>query len=267
MDTIVTKAIERVETLAVGVAGRGMVAVVTGGHGSGKSEAAAWVEQFMGSEMDYGRVLLIDCPRDCNAFTLAKKLAEAMGLALKGNANPISTLASIKSALIRGDYRLIIADNTDHLDEDCQEHLIRLIDQAASATKSRTGLLALETPRTKGKSFSNFAVDFGYRPLGVALPRLTRNEVGAFLTGMFPSAEGLAEYLTTDEGKQLLHDLRAYSKGAPRQVENILESIQLTASFPEIPTAEDIHKAVKGVCGGKAPTRNRAASQANGATA
>ena len=161
MDTIVTKAIERVETLAVGVAGRGMVAVVTGGHGSGKSEAAAWVEQFMGSEMDYGRVLLIDCPRDCNAFTLAKKLAEAMGLALKGNANPISTLASIKSALIRGDYRLIIADNTDHLDEDCQEHLIRLIDQAASATKSRTGLLALETPRTKGKSFSNFAVEFG----------------------------------------------------------------------------------------------------------
>jgi hypothetical protein len=249
LNFITSNAVLQVEAMATAIAGTGMVGVISGEHGSGKSIAGTWAKSQIEASEARPRVLQITCTRGGNPGMFAKYLAKALAIEIKGNLNPLMAFDKIKARLLRGDYRLIIADDVHHLDSACQEHLIRLIEPASLQVDHRTGLLVIEHSGAEAKSFSNFASGFGYRPVGMTMPKLITADIAEFLMMAFPQVEDIDTAMKSDEGQLLLRDLSIQSQRLPRSLENLLQSISLDQSFPAIPSLQDVQEGLNRICG------------------
>jgi hypothetical protein len=249
MNFVTTNAVLQVEAMATAIAGTGMVGVISGEHGLGKSMAATWAKSQIEASESRPRVLKVTCTRGSNPGMLAKDLAKALSIEIKGNQNPLMAFDKIKARLLRGDYRLIIADDVHHLDPACQEHLIRLIEPTGLEVDHRTGLLAIEYSAPEAKSFSNFASGFGYRPAGMTMPMLVTADIAEFLMQAFSQVEDIEIAMKSDEGQMLLRELSIQSQRLPRSLENLLQSIALDQSFPAIPSLTDVQEGLNRICG------------------
>jgi type II secretory pathway predicted ATPase ExeA len=128
-------------------ASKGLVVVVAGPEGAGKSVGAqrAMVEIQKGRRAT--KVLLIDKTFGNDADTLGRHIADEIGMILEVKMEPSQRFAKISEELANRKVRLLVIDGFDDLSPDAQMALLELVSQS-EARGHIVGLLALATRRT-----------------------------------------------------------------------------------------------------------------------